>query len=293
MALKLLRSIDEARQLADAVHRRAERLALVPTMGYLHEGHLALIREGKRLTDRVVVTLFVNPIQFGAGEDLGRYPRDAAGDLQKCEQAGVEAVFAPEVAEMYPAGFQTFVEVAEVSRGLCGDKRPGHFRGVATVVAKLLAIFRPEVALFGEKDYQQLQVIRRLNRDLGLGSQIVPVATVREADGLAMSSRNAFLSPADRPRALAISRGLRRSQQMVREGVRDARQLIAAVREELERAQLKEDYVAVVDAETLAPLERLGSGPARALVAAFVGSTRLIDNVGLDTRSADGRSSPG
>ena len=284
MGLTVLRSIDEARRLADGAHRSGARLALVPTMGYLHTGHLALIAQAKQLADRVVVSIFVNPTQFAPDEDFARYPRDAKGDEVKCEQAGVDAVFAPEVGEMYPPGFQTFAEVGQLGRGLCGEKRPGHFRGVATVMTKLLSILRPEVALFGEKDYQQLQVIRRLNGDLNLGSQIVAVPTVREPDGLAMSSRNAYLSPTDRERALAIFRGLRRSQQLVADGVRQSRDLVAAIRSELAGAHLREDYVAIVDAETLVPLERLESSPARALVAAFAGSTRLIDNVGLDSR---------
>jgi len=288
MALTVLRSIDDARRLADGVHRSSARLALVPTMGYLHAGHLALIGEAKQLADRVVVSIFVNPTQFAPDEDFARYPRDAKGDELKCEQAGVDAVFAPEIGEMYPPGFQTFAEVGELSRGLCGERRPGHFRGVATVVTKLLSILRPDVALFGEKDYQQLQVIRRLNADFNLGSKIIAVPTVREPDGLAMSSRNAYLSPVDRVRALAIFRGLRRSQQLVAEGIRQSRDLLAAIRSELARAQLREDYVAIVDAETLAPLELLDSRPARALVAAVAGSTRLIDNVGLDSRSPDG-----
>ncbi len=284
MGLTVLRSIDEARRLADGAHRSGARLAVVPTMGYLHAGHLALISQAKQFADRVVVSIFVNPTQFAPDEDFARYPRDAKGDEVKCEQAGVDAVFAPEVGEMYPPGFQTFAEVGQLGQGLCGEKRPGHFRGVATVVTKLLSILRPEVALFGEKDYQQLQVIRRLNADLNLGSQIVAVPTVREPDGLAMSSRNAYLSPVDRERALSILRGLRRSQQLVADGVRQSGDLVAAIRSELAAAHLREDYVAIVDAETLAPLERLESSPARALVAAFAGSTRLIDNVGLDSR---------
>ncbi|HKD39756.1 MAG TPA: pantoate--beta-alanine ligase [Myxococcaceae bacterium] len=291
MALELLRTVDEARRWVGLSQRRGGRLALVPTMGYLHQGHLALIREGKRAADRVAATIFVNPTQFGPNDDLSRYPRDMDGDLKKCRDAGVEAVFAPDAAELYPPGFQTFVEVGEISRGLCGEKRPGHFRGVATVVAKLLCLFRPHVAVFGEKDYQQLQVIRRLNLDLNLGSEILSVPTVRDRDGLAMSSRNAYLSQGERRRALSIFAGLRRAQERVMTGVKDARELANAMREELERAQLREDYVAIVDAETLAPLERISAErPARALIAAFVGSTRLIDNLPLDARSADGSS---
>lgn len=290
MALTFLRTIEEARAFADAARHDRQTLGLVPTMGYLHAGHLALVDRAKQLAQRVAVTIFVNPTQFGPAEDLARYPSDLAGDARQCEQAGVDAVFTPHRSEMYPAGFQTFVEVTDVSRGLCGEKRPGHFRGVATVVAKLLSIFRPGFAVFGEKDYQQLQVIRRLNADLNLGAQIIAVPTVREPDGLAMSSRNAYLSAADRSRAVAISRGLRRCQQLAAEGLRESSQLVAVLRDELSRAQLREDYLAIVDAETLVPLERLGSTPARALVAAFTGSTRLIDNIGLDTRSPDGGS---
>jgi pantoate--beta-alanine ligase len=289
-ALKLLRGVEEARRLSMDVHRRGDRLALVPTMGYLHDGHLALMREAIGAADRVVATIFVNPMQFGPNEDLSRYPRDLSGDLAKCEAAGVEAVFAPDAAEIYPPGFQTFVEVTEVSRGLCGERRPGHFRGVATVVAKLLSLFRPHVAVFGEKDYQQLHVIRRLNLDLNLGSEIVSVPTVREQDGLAMSSRNACLSPSERARALSLSSGLRLAQELASSGVHQVRDLLKAMRQELERAQVREDYIAIVDEQTLAPLEELPSSrPARALVAAFVGRTRLIDNAAVDARSADGR----
>ena len=291
MALELLRTVDEALRWVGSSQRRGGRLALVPTMGSLHEGHLALIREGKRVADRVAATIFVNPTQFGPNDDLSCYPRDRDGDLKKCRDAGVEAVFAPDAAELYPPGFQTFVEVREISRGLCGDKRPGHFRGVATVVAKLLCLFRPHVAVFGEKDYQQLQVIRRLNLDLNLGSEIISVPTVRDRDGLAMSSRNAYLSQSERRRALSISAGLRRAQERVKQGVKETGELAKIMREELERAQLREDYIAIVDAETLAPLERISpERPARALIAAFVGPTRLIDNLPLDARSADGSS---
>src|SRR4051812_10600275 len=192
MAAKILRTVAEARAFAEDARRRGS-FALVPTMGFLHEGHLSLIREGKKRADLVAVSIFVNPTQFGPKEDLSRYPRDFEGDVKKCESAGASVVFAPEPAEIYPAGFQTHVEVEQVSQGLCGEKRPGHFRGVATVVTKLLAMFRPQLALFGEKDFQQLAVIRTLERDLNLGVEIVGMPTLREADGLAMSSRNAYL----------------------------------------------------------------------------------------------------
>ncbi len=257
-----------------------ERLALVPTMGYLHEGHLSLVREGRARADRVAVSIFVNPTQFGPSEDLARYPRDLDGDVEKVSAAGAWLVYAPsEPAEVYPAGFQTWVTVEALERGLCGDVRPGHFRGVATVVAKLLALFRPDVALFGEKDYQQLAVIRRMARDLDLDAwlEIVGMPTVREADGLAMSSRNAYLSPEERARALSLSRGLAAAAARVAAGERDAAALVAACRAEVERGADRIDYVELVDAETLEKLERLDR-PGCLLVAAHVGRTRLIDN---------------
>lgn len=264
------------------MQRSGRTLALVPTMGYLHEGHLSLVREAKCLADEVAVTIFVNPTQFGPKEDLARYPRDLEGDVSKCQLAGASMVLAPPAEEVYPKGFQTFVEVTELSKGLCGARRPGHFRGVATVVTKLFGMLRPEVALFGEKDYQQLQVIRALARDLDLGVEVRGLPTVREADGLAMSSRNAYLSAEQRGRATAIWRGLSQARKLAGEGQRAASVLLAAVRTELEKAGIQEDYVELVDADSLVPLSQLSSNvPARLLVAGFLGTTRLIDNVAI------------
>ena len=283
MAPKVLRTVEEAARWAEEIRLSRRRLALVPTMGFLHDGHLSLMREGRSRADVVAATIFVNPTQFGPREDLSRYPRDLSGDLAKCGSAGVEVVFAPATdAEMYPQGYQTYVEVTEVSKGMCGDRRPGHFRGVATIVTKLLALFRPHVALFGEKDYQQLQVITALNRDLNLGAEIVGMPTVREADGLAMSSRNSYLSAEDRQKALSLSRGLRAARERFAGGVTAAQELVTAVRKELEAAGVREDYVELVHAQTLKPLDPVSPGtPARILVAAFVGQTRLIDNMPL------------
>jgi pantoate--beta-alanine ligase len=278
----LLRTVEEARAFAEEIRSRNQRLALVPTMGFLHQGHLSLMREGRRRADVLAVTLFVNPTQFGPNEDLSSYPRDESGDLKKCEQAEAAAVFAPPAEEIYPAGYQTYVEVRETSQGLCGDRRPGHFRGVATVVAKWLYLFRPQVALFGEKDYQQLQVVRAMNRDLNLGVEIVGVPTVREPDGLAMSSRNAYLKPDERQRALSLFKGLQSALKLSQSGVRDGRALVAAVRSELDSAKVREDYIELVHAQTLKRLSGLDPDqPARLLVAAFVGTTRLIDNVAI------------
>lgn len=283
MALKLLKTVEEVRLFSQGLARSGTSLALVPTMGFLHDGHLSLMREGARRCDLVAASIFVNPTQFGPKEDLGRYPRDLEGDLAKCERAGATAVFTPEPAEIYPPSYQTYVTVEQVSQGLCGEKRPGHFRGVATVVTKLLAMFRPTIALFGEKDYQQLQVISALNRDLNLGVTIVGMPTVREADGLAMSSRNTYLSKDERQRALALSRGLRAAQALAKGGERSVEKLLAALRAELQRAQVREDYVAVCHATTLEPLATLERGvPARALVAGYLGTTRLIDNLPID-----------
>lgn len=278
-----LKTIDRREALIEelcALRARGETLALVPTMGFLHEGHLSLIREGARRADRVAVSIFVNPTQFGPSEDLSRYPRDLEGDLEKCRSAGASLVYAPhDPGEVYPAEFQTWVDVEKLSLGLCGGTRPGHFRGVATVVCKLLSLFRPEVVLFGEKDFQQLAVVRRMARDLDLDAwtQIVGMPIVREADGLAMSSRNAYLSPADRERALCLRRGLDAALAQYSAGERRAAALVAAARETVVAGADRIDYVELVDAMSLQPIEEVERDSCL-LVAAFFGRTRLIDN---------------
>lgn len=274
---EILRTAEQVRERVRALRSRGQKLALVPTMGYLHEGHLSLMREGKRRAQICAASLFVNPRQFGPHEDLGRYPCDEAGDLEKCRRAGVDFLWAPEVAEVYPKGFQTSVKVAELEKGLCGASRPRHFEGVATIVAKLFNVFRPDVALFGQKDYQQLKIIERLNRDLDFGIEIVGMPIVRESDGLAMSSRNAYLTPEERARALGLSRAIRAAEHMRENGELRAARLLDAARAELDAVQARIDYLALVEPETLEPLET-AEGPARILIAAFVGKTRLIDN---------------
>lgn len=275
--IDLLRSIAETKRRLRAIQAQGLRIGMVPTMGALHDGHLSLVAEAKRRSEVVVASVFVNPKQFGPREDLSRYPRDLEGDAAKLAGAGCDVLFAPAVEEMYPAGFQTEVEVVEVSQGLCGAVRPGHFKGVATVVLKLFSIVRPDVAVFGEKDFQQLTVLRRLARDLSLDVEIVGAPLIREVDGLAMSSRNAYLSPEERARALALSRGLRAASEMYQRGERGGAALIACVEGELASAGLSAEYAELRALDDLAPLSS-AEGPCLILVAARVGSTRLIDN---------------
>lgn len=254
---------------------------LVPTMGYLHEGHLSLVRAARRRDDHVVVSVFVNPTQFGPGEDFARYPRDTERDLAMLRDERVDAVFLPSVEELYPEGDATFVDVAGVTEQLEGAHRPGHFRGVATVVTKLLNIIQPRRAYFGRKDAQQLVVVRRLVRDLRIGTEVVGLPTVREPDGLAMSSRNAYLSPPERVAATALDRALRAAEERFAAGERDAERLRETMRAVLDAEPLAQaDYVSVADAETLRELERIERS-ALASLAVRIGATRLIDNTSL------------
>jgi pantoate--beta-alanine ligase len=259
-----------------AARARGERIAFVPTMGALHDGHVTLLREARKLGQRLALSIFVNPTQFGPNEDLARYPRDLPGDLAKAAGAGTDVAFVPEARDVYPGGFQTTVEVHELARGLCGPFRPGHFAGVATVVCKLFNIVRPDVAVFGEKDFQQLAIVRRMVADLDMGIEIVGVSTVREPHGLALSSRNAYLSPTERARALSLSRALFAARDAVAGGARQADAIVARARAALDVDRV--DYVELVDAESLQPLAVVDR-PAVLAVAAFIGRTRLIDNV--------------
>lgn len=257
--------------------RRGQTIGLVPTMGFLHDGHVSLMEQLRPQVDHLAVSIFVNPLQFGAGEDLDVYPRDLPGDLARCEQAGVDVVFTPE-GSMYPEGFQTSVSVHELSTGLCGGRRPGHFDGVCTVVARLFGLSGCTHAIFGEKDYQQLAVLRRMTRDLALPVEVLGAPLVRDADGVALSSRNKYLDPAQRKRARSLHRALFALRDAAASGTKDARTLLALAAEQLEVDRL--DYLELVDPDSLQPLDEV-SGPARALVAAFVSSTRLIDNVAV------------
>jgi pantoate--beta-alanine ligase len=258
-----------------ALARRAQgcRIGLVPTMGFLHAGHLALVAEARGRADCVVVSIFVNPVQFGPNEDFAKYPRDEARDLSLCEQAGAAVVFLPPVDAMYAPDASVFVTEERLGKGLCGAKRPGHFRGVCTVVAKLFNLALPHVAVFGQKDYQQAAVIRRMARDLNFPVDVVVAPIVREPDGLAMSSRNVYLSDDERRRALGLSRALAAAAADAVAGG-DARR---SMREVLEAHGLTVDYAEIVDAETLEPVAAARRGDV-ALVAAYCGKTRLIDN---------------
>jgi len=274
--------IDPLRACVDGL-KRGGTVALVPTMGALHEGHLTLVRAAKAAAAHVAVSIFVNPRQFGANEDLASYPRQLAADSALLEAEGVSLLWAPDAAAMYPEGYATNISVAGVSEGLCGAARPGHFDGVATVVCKLFNQVRPDMAFFGEKDWQQLAVIRRMARDLDLtmphAAAIIGVPTVREADGLAMSSRNAYLSPAERAAAPVLPRAMQRAIEAVAGG-RPVTEALAALEAALLGGGFSSvDYASLCDAGSLAPLAARGTAPARLLVAARIGRTRLIDNM--------------
>lgn len=267
-------------EIARQARGTGKKIAFVPTMGALHDGHLSLVRRARELGDLVVVSVFVNPRQFAPEEDYTRYPRDLARDTDLCIQEGVDHLFVPEAEEMYPSGYRTFVEVEGLSSILEGLSRPAHFRGVTTVVLKLLNIVKPHFAFFGQKDAQQSIIVRRMAKDLNLDVEIVVAPIVRHEDGLALSSRNAYLGPAERAAATVLSRALAKARGMVeREGVRDARAIEAALHSVLEEEpRARVDYVAVVDANTLEEVDQL-SGDTLIPLAAHIGGTRLIDNV--------------
>lgn len=278
--MQLVRLVGEVRDAVAAARKEGCLVGLVPTMGFLHDGHAALIRQAAAECGYVVVSVFVNPTQFGPAEDFAAYPRDLERDLRICEEAGASVVFAPAAEEVYPAGFRTYVEVEGLSGVLCGASRPGHFRGVATVVAKLFNMVAPDRAYFGQKDYQQTLVLRCMVRDLNLPLEVVIVPTVRHADGLAMSSRNTYLNPAERAAATVLYRALETARRVIASGERDAaalrQQLLALIAAEPLAAV---DYVAVSDPQTLAPLGGFRDGDTVLVALAVkVGRTRLIDN---------------
>ena len=282
--MRVVSTIRDMQRLADALRSQGRRIGLVPTMGALHEGHLSLIQMARDLSDVVIVSVFVNPTQFVAGEDFETYPRDIEQDLLRIAEAGGEVVFTPTAEEMYPGGFSTYVEVEGVTEGLCGASRPGHFRGVTTVVTKLFCATKPHVAVFGQKDAQQAAVIRRMTRDLNLDVEISVASTVREPDGLAMSSRNAYLSPEERKDARTLFQALELARKMIEGGERSVDRIVASMRPLISsRPHAQIEYVEVVDAEQLGPMEIL-RGKVLIALAVRIGRARLIDNLMIEVQ---------
>ena len=278
MAVKIIKTVREMHRAADRIRQAGLRLGLVPTMGYLHEGHLSLVRQALKVTDRVVVSIFVNPLQFGPTEDLAAYPRNLDRDLELIDQYGVHLAYLPDEKEIYPGDFATSVRVSKLTERLCGASRPGHFEGVTTIVTKLFAAVKPHVAIFGQKDAQQTIVIQRMVRDLNLDVEILMAPTVREADGLAMSSRNAYLSAEERREAPALYRALMVGQKMIAQGERRAQRVVEAMRDVIEpQRSAKIDYIEAVDAKNLAPVTELKDSILLAVAVRF-GKARLIDN---------------
>ncbi len=277
MPMEIIEKPEAMQRRSLQLRSQGKTIGFVPTMGYFHEGHLSLMRRARQECDVVVVSIYVNPLQFGPREDFNRYPRDLQRDLKMAEEVGVDIVFTPKDEDMYPEGYQTFVEVTELTKGLEGFYRPSHFRGVTTVVAKLFNIVLPHKAYFGEKDFQQLRVVQRMVRDLNFPVEIVPCPTVREPDGLAMSSRNTYLSENERKAATVLNRALKAADELFRNGERNVARLKAKVWEVLAtEPNIRPQYVEIVDAETLEPISVIEK-PAVILLAAFVGQARLID----------------
>ncbi len=285
LPFQVVRAPAVMRALAEDQRRDGRSIAVVPTMGYLHEGHLSLLRAGRTRSDLLIMTLFVNPTQFGPTEDLARYPRDEERDLDLARQCGVNVAFCPDVISMYPKGYQTHVQVRELKKPLCGASRPVHFDGVASIVTKLFHLTMPHLAVFGEKDFQQLALIRRMVRDLDFDIEILGMPIVREADGLAMSSRNAYLSPDEREQALSLNSGLKEASASFDSGERDAKTLLAIAREPIDAAPLANiEYVELRDAESLEPVDAAAQACVLAMAVRF-GGTRLIDNAVLRPQS--------
>lgn len=286
--MRIITTIEEMKRFSADVRATGQRLGFVPTMGYLHDGHLALMRESGKKCDVTVASIFVNPLQFGQNEDYGEYPRDLEKDAALAEEAGVSVIFAPSKAEMYPRGYNTFVEAHGVTEPLCGRSRPGHFKGVTTVVNKLFNIVQPHIAYFGQKDAQQVLVIKKMVADFDMNLEITVIPIIREADGLAMSSRNVYLSPAERQAAPVLYKSLLRALQRVEQGERDSKTIKALVEEMIADEQLaKIDYIELLSMPDLTAAERL-SGQNLLALAVFFGKTRLIDNMVLEVSACSG-----
>jgi len=276
--IQIIETVREMQAFSESLRRQGKTISFVPTMGFFHEGHLDLMREGRKRADCLVVSIYVNPTQFGPTEDLDRYPRDFDRDRRLAESVGVDVIYFPANREMYPPHYQTYVDVEEVTDNLCGLSRPGHFRGVTTVCCKLFNIVKPHVTIFGKKDFQQLTAIRRMVEDLNMDLEVVAMPTTREADGLAMSSRNTYLKPAEREAALSLSRSLRRAQERYGQGERDAERIVEEAKAFISNHPFtKIDYVQICDTTTMKDVARI-EGPCVMALAVRVGNTRLIDN---------------
>lgn len=278
MIIEVIRNIREMQQRADLLRQKGKTIVFVPTMGFLHEGHLSLFRIGRARGDYLIASIFVNPTQFAAGEDLETYPRNFKGDLDLSEKENVDLVFAPEAKTLYPENYQTYVQLEKLPDHLCGISRPTFFRGVATIVTKLFHIVKPHVAVFGEKDFQQLAVIRQMVKDMNMDIEIIGAPTAREADGLAMSSRNSYLTPPQRESAVCLNRALQEAQALVDSGLVDSAGIIEKVSRLIEsRPETKIDYISICNPQTLDDIESI-TEPALMALAVYVGKTRLIDN---------------
>jgi len=288
--VKVIPTVEQMQERAESLRQGGRRIACVPTMGFLHDGHLSLMRLARRRADVLVVSVFVNPAQFGPEEDFETYPRNLERDLELCAKEDVDIVFTPKTGALYPNGYQSYVKLQHLPHHLCGLSRPVFFTGVATVVTKLLNIVRPHSAVFGEKDYQQLLVIRRMVQDLNFNTEIIGAPIVREKDGLAMSSRNAYLTPDQRPAALTLYRSLLQARKRIETGERDAARILKEVRDLITaQPETHIDYLSICDPETLIDVERIDR-PALMALAVKVGKTRLIDNTILAASSTDARS---
>lgn len=280
--MRVIRNISQIRQFSENIRTQGKRIAFVPTMGFLHEGHLSLIDYGRKNAHVLIISVFVNPTQFGEGEDLQQYPRDLGRDCKLARKAGVDVVFVPEVSEMYPKDFQTYVTVESLSQLLCGAFRPGYFRGVTTVVAKLFNIIKPHIAIFGKKDFQQWVIIRKMVEDLKFDIEVIGLPTVREHDGLAMSSRNGYLTKKERASALSLYQSLNMAETMVASGEKDASQIVCKIKDFiLSKPYTKIEYVKICSPDTLKDIETL-EDKALLAMAVKVGRARLVDNALLE-----------
>ncbi|MBO8140145.1 MAG: pantoate--beta-alanine ligase [Thermosipho sp. (in: Bacteria)] len=276
--MEVVKNIQEMKKISNNLIENKKTIGFVPTMGYLHEGHLSLVRKARENNDIVVVSIFVNPTQFGPNEDYNSYPRDLDRDLELLKNLNVDYVFTPEVSDMYPEDFSTFVEETQLSKFLCGRSRPGHFRGVCTVVTKLFNIVRPTRAYFGQKDAQQFRVLRRMVRDLNMDVEMIELPIAREKDGLALSSRNTYLTPEERKEATRLYKSLLKAKELVESGIKDTQIIKSEMKKILDQPLLKIDYIEIVDEKTLEPVNKVENKVIVAL-AVYVGKARLIDNI--------------